>query len=365
MTAPVVSPAPQNDGALIGNQAIDEPRTLTQHIGLSWTVVIPAFDAEQTIGRALESVVNQKFNLLEVIVIDDGSRDRTPEIVREYAARDLRIHLVRQRNAGPARARNVGVEMASSDFVTFLDADDEFLPGYFDVMTKFIHSHPNIDIYHPNLLVVRSVGDVTIFDRNFAPVSYSLGELLEECVIAIGGASIRRMLLSTLGGFREGVHCEDYDLMLRALAQGARPLFLPTPLYVYHQENQRRRSVDVVGGFEGYVESVRLLEARGLLPPILAERTTKLIRQRRVAIERELRRRQIAIRVQRMAEQEERLRRKLENRFGEERAASVLRRARAFAWVVRPMRKLIAGRTARRSWGDSDREELPHRAPST
>ncbi len=92
------------------------------------TVIIPAHNAARTIGRTLDSVSAQTYRDLEIIVVDDGSTDQTPTIVRTHSRVDPRIRLIRQDNAGVAAARNRGVSEARGSFVAPVDADDLWEP---------------------------------------------------------------------------------------------------------------------------------------------------------------------------------------------------------------------------------------------
>ena len=85
---------------------------------------MPAYDAETTLSEALESLLAQTYSAWEAIVVDDGSTDRTAEIAAMFAARDERLRVVRQPNAGESAARNAGAAIAKSDWLVFLDADD-------------------------------------------------------------------------------------------------------------------------------------------------------------------------------------------------------------------------------------------------
>lgn len=94
------------------------------------SVVVPLFNKSRYIARALTSILGQSFTDFEIIVIDDGSTDDGPEIVARI--HDVRLRLIRQNNAGPGAARNVGIENSTGTFLTFLDADDEWMPSYLD-----------------------------------------------------------------------------------------------------------------------------------------------------------------------------------------------------------------------------------------
>src|SRR5437879_4343856 len=92
------------------------------------TVVIPAFDAARTIAETLHSVRSQTHRRLEILVVDDGSNDSTPQIVQRQGVEDRRIRLIQQPNAGVAAARNRGIAEATSDVVATIDADDLWRP---------------------------------------------------------------------------------------------------------------------------------------------------------------------------------------------------------------------------------------------
>lgn len=88
------------------------------------SVIIPVYNAEKYLAKSIESVLNQSLKDIEVICIDDGSTDKSLEILENYADKDKRIKIFRQKQSGPANARNLGIDNSSSDIITFLDADD-------------------------------------------------------------------------------------------------------------------------------------------------------------------------------------------------------------------------------------------------
>lgn len=88
------------------------------------SVVVPVYKTEQYLHRCVDSILNQSFRDFELILVDDGSPDACPEICEEYAKRDNRIKVVHKKNAGVAAARNTGLDVASGEYVTFVDSDD-------------------------------------------------------------------------------------------------------------------------------------------------------------------------------------------------------------------------------------------------
>lgn len=110
-----------------------------------FSIVIPLYNKGPHIKRTLDSVLSQTFDRWEAVVVDDGSSDDGPEIVKSYA--DSRIRLIHQANQGPSEARNRGIEESKFSYIAFLDADDEWLPDYLDSRKRLIEQFPQAGIY--------------------------------------------------------------------------------------------------------------------------------------------------------------------------------------------------------------------------
>lgn len=91
------------------------------------SVVIPLYNKEASVERSLRSVLSQDYDDFEIVIVDDGSTDRSAEVVR--AIKDKRIVFIQQENGGPSKARNTGVKNAQGEWIVFLDADDELQTG--------------------------------------------------------------------------------------------------------------------------------------------------------------------------------------------------------------------------------------------
>ena len=102
------------------------------------SIIIPVYNAEKTIRRAIDSVESQSRDDWELLLIDDGSSDRSPEICKNAADSDSRIKYCRQNNSGPAVARNMGIELATGEYLAFLDADDTYQPDFLKEMLSEI-----------------------------------------------------------------------------------------------------------------------------------------------------------------------------------------------------------------------------------
>ena len=102
------------------------------------SVVVPIYKVERYLSACVDSIVNQTYSNLEIILVDDGSPDRCPEICDEYARRDNRIRVIHQENGGLSAARNAGIDIARGKFLTFIDSDDFIARNYVEVLYKGI-----------------------------------------------------------------------------------------------------------------------------------------------------------------------------------------------------------------------------------
>lgn len=109
------------------------------------SVIIPLYNKESIIERSLQSVLSQDYDDFEIVVVNDGSTDRSTDIVRTI--NDTRIRIIEQENGGPSKARNTGVKYAKGDWIIFLDADDELLPGALKHFMNLSKSHTKVRFY--------------------------------------------------------------------------------------------------------------------------------------------------------------------------------------------------------------------------
>lgn len=105
------------------------------------TIIVPIYNVEQYLRECLDSIISQTYKNIEIILVDDGSPDRSSAICDEYAAKDARIKVIHKINGGLSSARNAGLEIAKGDYITFCDSDDILMPDaiecYIDMQSKF------------------------------------------------------------------------------------------------------------------------------------------------------------------------------------------------------------------------------------
>ncbi len=198
------------------------------------SVVIPAFNAGDTIGRALASLRAQTYPHLEIIVVDDGSADDTATRARaEHPA----ARCIRQDNAGPSAARNRGVQEASGELVAFLDADDEFAPEKVARQVEVLLDGDDVHVCGTNGLVVEGRRSYP-FNPTTGPalIRRSFHDIVSDCHPVMASLMLPRTLFLDAGGYDPGMRVgEDKDLLLRLAGSGCGVVEINRPLYIMHR----------------------------------------------------------------------------------------------------------------------------------
>jgi glycosyltransferase involved in cell wall biosynthesis len=185
-----------------------------------FSVVIPLYNKSLTISRTLESVLAQSWTDFEILVVNDGSTDKGAEIARSYT--DPRIQVIDQSNAGESAARNRGIEEAQADRIAFLDADDEYLPGFLQTIRELMERYPEAGAYTTAFQVRKSFGSfVPKFDgipggpwRGLIPNYFKTA--LNFSPINSSTAVIWKNVFKKVGFFPVGVtHGGDLDMWMR------------------------------------------------------------------------------------------------------------------------------------------------------
>jgi len=132
------------------------------------SVIIPLYNKEKTISRAIHSVLNQVYKNFEIIIVNDGSTDKSLEIVQSI--NDERIKIISKKNGGVSSARNKGIEAANYEYIAFLDSDDMWLPWHLQNICRMINEHEDIAVgaYSSKLRKCLSAGD-------FSSIKYNKG----------------------------------------------------------------------------------------------------------------------------------------------------------------------------------------------
>ncbi len=218
---------------------VDSPAAPGQLSCLSLTtVVIPLYNGGRTIGEAIRSVLQQTLMPDEILVVDDGSTDEGPAIVRDLAERHP-VTLLTQANAGVSSARNLGINRAHGDLIAFLDQDDIWYPSHLAELIKPFQQHQpnppgwtygNVDQIDPDgRLVASSV--LTTFQQGAHPKRTIADCLRHDVLVRPSAALVSKAALLAIGGFDTGLSgYEDDDLFRRLIEAGYSNVFIDLPL---------------------------------------------------------------------------------------------------------------------------------------
>ena len=177
------------------------------------SVIIPVFNRAKLIYRSINSVINQTYPVNEIIVIDDGSKDGTYDLVK----RDFpQVMLTHQENKGVSTARNAGIKLAKSKWIAFLDSDDEWLPKKVEKQINLLNTNFSYKICHTDEVWIRNQVRVNPMKKHRKYGGDIYNKCLPLCVISPSSIIIHKDIFNNVGLFDESLPvCEEYDMWLR------------------------------------------------------------------------------------------------------------------------------------------------------
>lgn len=198
------------------------------------SIILCSFNRAGLITRAIDSVLKQNFGLFELIIVDDGSTDETYKIVMPLSEKDPRCVYIRHHNRGLSASRNVGISLARSRYVTFLDSDDEYRPSHISRRLEYLERRPDVDAIFGG---VHCTGPRS---KHYVVDLTSKGRKIHVSKCFVGGTLFaKRKVLQRIGGFPDLDFGEDYHLMLKLQKNfSVRRVLWPT--YIYHTDAEDR-----------------------------------------------------------------------------------------------------------------------------
>ncbi len=200
------------------------------------SVIIPLFNKKETVGRALKSVLSQSFGNFEIIVVDDGSTDGGFSVVENHD--DKRIRLIQQENKGVSNARNRGIAESFSEFVAFLDADDEWHPDFLKTVVALKEENSDCNVFATAYKRCNAKGEIENIkiksvagqrlDNFFEVASISDPPF---CTISV---MVNKQSLQQVGGFPEGIYQGEDLLTWARLAVNNKIAYSTEPLSIFH-----------------------------------------------------------------------------------------------------------------------------------
>ena len=183
------------------------------------SIVIPLYNRGPYISRALNSIINQSFQNFEVIIVDGNSTDNGIEVIRSF--NDSRIRLIQQNGKGVSAARNQGVKESQTDFVAFLDADDEWMPSHLETIFRLRKRYPDAGLYTTAYKLFMYDGKIHWANYKYIPSppwegllpNYFTSSALGDYPVWTSVVAIPKKIFNEVGGYPEGYWWgEDADL---------------------------------------------------------------------------------------------------------------------------------------------------------
>jgi len=203
------------------------------------SVILPVYNGAETIRRAVDSILAQTYQDFEFIIINDGSTDATPQILKSY--NDARIQILPQENRGLVRSLNRGILASQGKYLARMDADDVALPERFEKQLNFLETHPTVAVLGTAARVIYGDGTENIRRRPLNTEAIRKN-IIRICPFSHSSVMIRRAVLDKVGLYdtnkcgSKRLLVEDYDLWVRILAAGYDLANLAEPLMLYYRE---------------------------------------------------------------------------------------------------------------------------------
>lgn len=211
------------------------------------SIIIPVYKVEKFLTRCLNSVIGQTLKEIEIILVDDGSPDNCGRICDEYAAKDKRVIVIHKKNAGVSAARNSGLEVATGEFIGFVDSDDYVAPTMFeDMYRQAVLADAEMAICQfaitdgvTDELVHRSSGDdfnVLKFDKKKA--FELIADFSCPVQVTVWNKLFRRELIQNSYFDTSKRMAEDLEFLMRALFKSKTVVYVPHALYAYYAQRE-------------------------------------------------------------------------------------------------------------------------------
>ncbi|WMS42792.1 glycosyltransferase [Acuticoccus sp. MNP-M23] len=240
-----------------------------------FSVIIPAYNAEATLGETLDSLIGQTFTDWHAVILDDASTDGTVALGEAFAAKDERISVVALGKSGPSRARNIGAaQFARADWLAFLDADDIFVPGKLARLAALTSGADAADAFYGRVAFFRGTPQsAKTVSKVRAEALTPFDLLCENPVCTLSNLVVRTSIFRDIGGFDpKVVHGEDVEMMIRMAAAGGRIEGVDETL-VYYRASDGGLSADLQAMRAGWQAAANTVGALGvaIAPRALAQ----------------------------------------------------------------------------------------------
>lgn len=209
------------------------------------SILMPVRNEQQYLAAALRSVQKQTFTSWQLVVVDDGSCDATPDILAGFARQDRRIEVIRKAGGGLVAALNIGLAACVAPLVARMDGDDISHPRRLELQAGFMDAHPDVGLvasgfrHFPRSSLKQGMVAYESWQNRLQSHDSIMADLFVESPFVHPSIMTRRKILADLGGYRDMKWAEDYDLWLRMATASIRFARLPQTLFFWRDHPER------------------------------------------------------------------------------------------------------------------------------
>ena len=225
------------------------------------STLIPVYNAESTVEDAIRSVLRQTLRELEVVVVNDGSTDSTPDILDSLAKQDSRVRVIHAPQRGIISALNTGIAVCEGDLIARMDADDVCHPKRFELQVELMRARPEVSVCSSLVKMFprgELLGGLVKYEEwmNSLTTPEEIGrDMFVESPVAHPSVMLRRGELQEIGGYQERGWAEDYDLWLRYHVAGKLFAKVPETLTFWRQSQGRLTFTDSRYSLENFLRA--------------------------------------------------------------------------------------------------------------
>ncbi len=204
------------------------------------TVIVPVYNVEQYVARCIDSISNQTYKNLEIILVDDGSKDSSGIICEDYAKKDSRIKVIHTKNGGVSNARNAGLDIATGDFIAFVDSDDYILANMYETMLQeLLNNEADIAICQ----IINTFGECPEIANGYNSINLTKNDLLERFYVTKKNfvtdyspcnKLYKKGIINNVR-FESGRIYEDILFNYHLMHNAVKGVYIPVDFYCYYQ----------------------------------------------------------------------------------------------------------------------------------
>ena len=227
------------------------------------SIIIPVYKVEKYLECCLNTVLNQTLREIEIILVDDGSPDNCGKICDEYAAKDNRIVVIHKENAGVSAARNSGLEIATGEFIGFVDGDDYVASTMFEEMYRQV-TLANADMAMCQFSIIDGKAEQLVYENTEDDFKVKLidnkdafriiADFSCPVQVAVWNKLFKKKLVENLLFDTNKRMAEDMEFLMRALFRSESIVYIPYPLYAYYEQREGAATFHADHSIEWYLE---------------------------------------------------------------------------------------------------------------